>query len=480
MKPTREFTKKPTTTTRTISPESGQDLETLSEDAPVRCPFCGSRERQVKAGTNNGVQRYKCGNCKRRYTPLADGPGYSESVRTEAMELRAAGKTIREIARQLGVNHQSVANWLQKSATGTVPDAPAMLPAPPPGKPRPTIHDVAQYANVSPSSVSNYLNQKGRMAESTRRRIQAAMQELHFTPSALVRAIKQRRTGILGVMLRSLDSLNETEGPASFLVPALLRGINDGADAANNDLLLYTGGQRCRDDLEARFLGGHIDGLIWMTPEKESPLLERVVAAGLPVVALLTHEVPEGVHYVAADNQNGMRQLVRHLADQGHRRIAYVGPEWSTDFRDRHAGYHQAMIDLGLPWDQSLQVVIERERRGFTPDDARLILTTWLSLPNPPTAILCANDHQAAKLAEAIRTLGLRIPEDLALAGFDDMPIAEHVAGGLTTIHQPFRRMGQLAATYLLALIDGKPTETYGCVLSTELVVRTSTNFIRR
>ena len=453
--------------------------EICSEASPISCPFCGSKERQVKAGTNSGTQRYKCGSCKRRYTPLADGPGYTDAVRAQASQLRSQGKTIREIARQLGVNHQSVANWLHKQQEEATAEKVPLVPSPPSGKQRPTIHDVAQKASVSTSCVSNYLNEKGRMAESTRQRIQAAMQELHFTPSALVRAIKQRRTNILGVMLPSLDRLDETEGPSAFLTPALLRGINDGADAASNDLLLYTGGKRrSKDDLESRFLGGHIDGLIWMTPGKRTPLLERVVAAGLPVVALMTHEVPEGVSYVMADNLGGMRQLVEHLAEQGHQRIAYVGPDWSTDFRDRHEGYRQAMLARNLPLEQSLQVVTERH--DFYQEGSLRILASWLALASPPTAILCGNDHMAAQFVETIRTLGLRIPEDMAIAGFDDMPIAEHVAGGLTTIHQPFRRMGQLATENLLALVAGKPTDTKGSVLPTELVVRASTRFIRR
>jgi LacI family transcriptional regulator len=451
----------------------------MSEEIPlIRCPYCESIDRQVKAGTNNGTQRYKCGACKRRYTPFADGTAYPDSVRAQALQLRTEGKTIREIAHRLGVNHQSVANWLhqQQPANENAENETGSAPSAPTGKQRATIHDVARHADVSPSSVSNYLNQKGRMAESTRQRIRIAMEELHFTPSALVRAIKQRRTHILGVMLRSLDSLNETEGPGSFLVPALLRGINDGADVADNDLLLYTGGRRRhRDDLEARFLGGHIDGLIWMTPEKRTPLLERVVAAGLPVVALMTHEVPEGVSYVTADNKGGVHQLVEHLAAQGHRRLAFVGPDWSTDFRDRHEAYHEAIVALGFPWEPSLQIVVEREKQGFGLEEAREVLAAWLALAIPPTAILCANDHIAAPFAEAIRLRGLRIPDDLALTGFDDMPIAEHIAGGLTTIHQPFRQMGRLAAENLLALVDGKSDTPCQRVLPTELIVRAST-----
>ncbi|MGC4043125.1 MAG: substrate-binding domain-containing protein [Armatimonas sp.] len=442
-----------------------------NEASRISCPHCGSSERQVRAGTNNGIQRYKCGLCKRRYTPQATGVRHSEDVRAQALQLHTQGLPLREIARQLGVNHQSVANWVRPPQGAPTP---AITAPPSAGKPRPTINDVARRAGVSTACVSNYLNQKGRMAEATAQRIQAAMQALHFTPSALVRAIKQRRTQILGVMLPSLDSLDETEGAAAYLIPALLRGIHDGADAANHDLLLYTGGQRrSEDELEARFLGGHIDGLIWMTMGKRPPLLDRVVGAGLPIVALLTHEVPAGVSYVTADNRDAMRQLVQHLAEHEHRHIAYVGPESTTDFRDRHTGYRQALHALGLPHNPALQVIQPKQDCNLA--GSKRILAEWLALPTPPTAILCSNDHTAAQFAEAIRARGLRIPEDIALAGFDDMPIAEHVAGGLTTIHQPFRQLGQLAAEKLLALVHGTPVETYETVLPTELVVRGST-----
>lgn len=451
------------------------DTVDSNEASLPHCPFCGSSERQVRAGTNNGTQRYKCGYCKRRYTPLAATSVYKSDIREQAATLHAQGKPLREIARQLGVNHQSVANWVRQPQSELVRTAPTLS-----GKARATINDVARHAGVSTACVSNYLNQKGRMAEGTKQRIQAAMHELHFTPSALVRAIKQRRTGILGVMLPALDSLDETEGAAAFLIPALLRGIHDGADAANNDLLLYTGGElRSQSDRESRFLGGHIDGLIWMTMGKRTPLLDRIVAAGLPIVALLTHEVPAGVSYVTADNPGGMRQLVAHLAEQGHTRIAYVGPDWTTDFRDRHTGYRQALLALGLPHNPALQVVMSRAHSG--PEGVKRILNTLLTLPTPPTAILCSNDHTAALFADALKARGLRIPEDIALTGFDDMPIAAHVAGGLTTIHQPFRQMGQLAAEKLIALVQGNSSnsldcpESYGSVLPTELVVRGST-----
>ena len=344
------------------------------------------------------------------------------------------------------------------------------------GRQRPTIGDVARTAQVSESSVSNYFNGKGRMAEATRQRIAAAAAALHFTPSALVQAIRRRRTGILGVLIFGVGQLDEAGSPS--LTPALLRGIHDGAAAAANDLLLYTGWpQRDRGDLGIRFLDGHIDGLLWCSPEMTDPTFERVTSAGLPVVGLLTRHVPPGVGYVNADNLGAMAMLVSHLTARGHRRIAYMGPGSPSNLADRYDGYRQALAAQGLAWDPALQV----EGWGIAcgPDECARVLDAWLALPSPPTAILCWVDYLAAHFADALQARGLRVPEDMALAGFDDTPIAGHVAGGLTSVRQPFRRIGQLAAEGLLAMLAGEPADTCRLTLPTELIVRASTGVDR-
>jgi len=437
------------------------------------CPYCGDIEHQVKAGMNGGHQRYKCGLCQRRYTPESPGRGYADEVRARAALLRAQGTPIRQIARQLGVNHQSVANWLGKQEAEAASTFPASPPTP--MKRRPTIGDVARRAGVSTSTVSNFLNQKGRMAEETRQRVQAAMEALHFTPSALVQAIRHRRSNILGVLIFGLGSLDENTGPA--LTPPLLSGIHDGAAAAGNDLLLYTGWpHRARGDLGLRFLDGHIDGLLWVAPAADDPALERAVAAGLPVVALLTRHVPAGVGYVNADNIEAMRMVISHLVERGHRRIAFIGPERFSNFLDRQEGYRQALDALGLPWDPALQAAHDWKRQE--PQECARVLDSWLALPSPPTAIACATDHLAARFAEAIQARGLRVPEDMALTGFDDTPSAAHVAGGLTTVRQPLRQMGRTAAESVLALVEGKPADSCRLTVATELVVRASTGSI--
>src|SRR5579883_1049997 len=245
------------------------------------CPFCGREEDQVKAGLNGGNQRYKCGFCRRRYTPSLRERGYSHTLRQEALSLLGEGVSAREIGRRLGIHYRTVANWAaQNKNRSSVPDpaeAPASAgePAGSMGKRRPTIHDVAKQARVSVSTISNYLNNKGRMSQATSSRIQAAIETLHFTPSFLVRAIRQNRTRIIGVVIFGLGSLDER--PGTSLTPPILTGIDIAAQAASQDVLLYTDWSGPQGSISAdRFLGGHIDGLVWVAPQMHEPVLEKV------------------------------------------------------------------------------------------------------------------------------------------------------------------------------------------------------------
>jgi LacI family transcriptional regulator len=447
----------------------------------IACPHCHQSTRQVKAGISAGIQRYKCAFCQRRYTLESRTHGYSDELRRQAAHLYAQGKKIREIARQLGVNHQTVANWVHQQADSSAvspleasPDKPATVPAKPPtpGKRRLTINDVAERAGVSTSTISNYLNAKGRMSEATRARIRAAIDELHFTPSALIRAIRRRHTNILGLLIFGMANIHENVDAS--LGPPLLAGIYDAATTAGQDILLYTGWP----DLPERhsgldFLNGQIDGMLWVAPEIHTPALERIAVAGLPVVALLTRHVPEGTGYVNTDNIAAMQALVAHLAEQGRRRIAFIGPTYSSNFLDRLEGYRQGLASVGLPHDPALERAFETD--WWQKESYERALDAWFALPDPPDAIITQDDGWASVICKLVHARGLRVPKDIAITGFDDIPRARTICGGLTTIRQPFRQMGQIAVERLLALIEGASIEVGRVTVPGELVVRTST-----
>lgn len=460
------------------------EVKDLADEATVACRYCGRTEDQTRAGANrSGSQRYHCGACERHYTLRPRRHGYPDTLRRQAVEMHRAGVPFRRIGSILGVNHQSVVNWIRQHDGAAAPSsAPAAAsPAAPQGegenghsgKQRATIEDVARRAGVSVATVSNLLNNKGRMAEETRRRIRAAVEELHFTPNALVRAIRARRTRILGVLIFDLNRI-DANIERDLSIP-LLAGIYDAADAAGHDILLYTGwpGRPARHS-GLDFLNGHVDGLLWSVPEIGAPALERVAAAGLPVVAMLSRHVPDGVGYINADNIGATRDLIAHLAERGHRRIAFAGPApHSSNYADRLEGYRQGMAAAGLPADPVLEAISPESRRS---DEAcARIVDAWLALPAPPTAVVSVSDGWAEGIGNAAQARGLRIPDDLALTGFDDVPAARTVCGGLTTVHQPFRQIGSVAVERLIALISGAPIESCRVTIPTEQIVRAST-----
>lgn len=337
--------------------------------------------------------------------------------------------------------------------------------------PRTTIRDVALRAGVSTATVSNLLNGKGRLGEETRARIRTAIDDLHFTPNGLIRALQSRRTHVLGLLISDLEQL-EQHTHDSLTLP-LLAGIYQAADRAAQDILLYTGWPNRPERSSGRdFLDGRVDGLLWLAPDVASPALERLSAAGLPVMAMLSRHVPPNVLYINSDNLAGARDLVFHLAEQGHRRIAWAGPVHASNFQDRLDGYRQGLVQAGLPFDPVLTATDAALRS--TPRAYARALDTWLALPDPPTAVFVCTDRWAAWMADAASARGLSIPGDIALAGFDDLASAQTLCGGLTTVHQPFVQIGRTAVERLLRFIEGAPAQECCATLPVSVVPRTS------
>jgi LacI family transcriptional regulator len=388
--------------------------------------------------------------------------------------LSSQGVSAREIGRRLGIHYRTVANWTN-TKNRTVSEEPSLTEGPisvAPGKRRPTIDDVAKKARVSISTISNYLNNKGRMSRATSSRIESAIDELHFTPSFLLRAMRQNRTRIIGVVIFGLGSLDEK--PGESLTPALLTGIDTAAQAAAQDVLLYTdwGGPQGSISPD-RFLGGHIDGLVWVAPQMHEPVLEKVASAGLPVVAPLTRHVPDNVGYVNVDNIAAILLLVRHLAQLGRRRIAYVGPAHTSNYLDRRDGYRLALQAEGLAW--SAEIGEKRNENPWLWDHYYDGIDRLVTGKNRPDAIITADDGVAMLGIEILQKRGIRVPQEIAVTGFNDIPDARDFCGGLTTIRQDFRQIGRLGVERLVALIEGAPVEECRVTLSPELVVRATT-----
>lgn len=421
-----------------------------------------------------GVQRFKCVPCGKRYSLDTRPRAYASPVRDQALQLHAAGASIRKIARDLAVSPQTVSNWIKAAPEQSAPVAPASPPSPEqPNKPRVTIADVARHAGVSTSTISNYLNDKGRMSHETRQRIESAMKALYFTPSALIRAIRNRRTHTLGLVSYGIYDL-EHDVENSIIAP-ILGAINRAADTASYDVLLYTGWQhRSRSRTGSDFLNGQIDGLLWMSPSPNHEQLRFAAAAGLPVVSLLSRRVPDGVGYVVTDNIGGVRDLVNHLARSGHTRIALLGSAFTSDFIDRASGYREGLAAAGIAHDPEIEWT-GMKADSWSREVVDLVLERWLQLQDRPTAVVTIDDILASYVIELARARGLRVPEDLAVAGFNGLPATENLCGGLTTVCQPFNDVGRIAVERLDAMIHGAPVSECRVVLPASLALRAST-----
>lgn len=324
------------------------------------------------------------------------------------------------------------------------------------------IQDVAARASVSIATVSRVLNRSDhKVSAATRKRVMAAVEELDYRPNALARGLLMKRTMTVGVIIPDISNPYYAE---------IVRGIQDVADAKGYDILLQNTDRKAERIIKSIYLlrekivdgvifsGGIIHGYETLSALKE--LRGRVVVIG-------RHEV----NFPAAlvDNIGGATEAIQHLIDRGHRRIAFIGgPENSAAMTDRLKGYESALAQNGYPIDKDLLVFGD-----LTPESGNVAAETLLQRENRPTAVLAANDMMAFGTIYAARRLGFKIPDELAVVGFDDVHLSAFFDPALTTVEIPRYRMGQGAMEMLIDLISGKPFDRMRW-FKTRLIVRES------
>ena len=326
-----------------------------------------------------------------------------------------------------------------------------------------TIEDIARIAGVSEATVSRVLNQKPDVAPATRERILRIMEENGFVPSITAAGLAGGRTRLIGALVPSLT------WP---LIPEIMRGIAEVVEQTAYEMVLYSISHgKDRVSVIDRILGAKlIEGLVAVFPDggakpgyssgdhHVSQHLTDLYERGFPVVMIDDQSGPMRAPWVSADNRIGAYVAVKHLIDLGHRRIAHIkGPAIYQCTLDRYEGYRQALREAGLALDPSL--VVEGEFTSETGHDCAVAL---LSLPERPTAVFAGNDNMAYGVLTAAEEQGVRIPQDLALVGFDDAAPAAHTRPSLTTARQPFFEMGQQATRLLLSLVDTPRTTLPG------------------
>jgi LacI family transcriptional regulator len=312
---------------------------------------------------------------------------------------------------------------------------------------RPTIHDVAAAAGVSVATVSKAINGRYGIASETSRRVLQVVEEMGYQSSLGASSMRSSRTGVIGVLVADFEPFSAE----------ILKGVGTALRGTSYDLLAYSGAyQGDSDGWErkslSRLSGSLIDGAIMVTPTVLSP------SVGMPIVAVDPHTGPAEIPTVESDNFAGALQAINHLIELGHRRIGFLAgrPDLRSSIR-RSDGYRRALKAAGIPFDPSL-VAIGR----YQTETAREPAIALLSQPDRPTAIFGANDLSAIAIIEVATSMGLRIPEDLSVIGFDDIPEAARMNPPLTTIRQPMQRLGASAAGLLISLIRGdEPDETH-------------------
>jgi LacI family transcriptional regulator, repressor for deo operon, udp, cdd, tsx, nupC, and nupG len=331
---------------------------------------------------------------------------------------------------------------------------------------RPRMVDVARVAGVSQKSVSNVLGGYAEVSPELRAKVERAVALLGYVPNSAARTLRTGRTGVIALAVPNLSAPYFAELASHLTDAAAERGFTI--------LIDETHGEEDREALIARGLRHHvIDGLI-MSPLAMDPASIAAAARSVPMVLLGERELPASVDHVAIDNVTAAREATEHLLELGRRRIATVGApldDATSTGSLRLRGYQAAMIDAGLS-DEGLVVRTRRLQRHHGVEAAEQLLAA----PRPPDAVFCFSDMLAIGVMHALRMHGLRVPDDVAVVGFDDVSEAAYANPTLTSVHLDRRRIARAALDILVGRLDGSRAQGAGrTVIEHRLVVREST-----
>lgn len=319
--------------------------------------------------------------------------------------------------------------------------------------------DVARAAGVSVATVSKVINGRYGVSAATLEKVRTVIDELGYATSLGARSLRSHTTNVIGVLVAEFEPFS-TE---------LLKGVSDAIDGTGYELLAFSGGHRDvpvgweRRSL-SRLGGTLVDGAIIVTPT----VLDA--GNGIPVVAVDPHTGPSGVPTVDADNFAGAVLATEYLLGLGHRRIAHLaGRPGLESARLREQGFRAAMAAAGVAVDEALV-----RNAGFRAETATAPARELLTMSERPTAIFAANDLSAIRTMEVASELGLRVPDDVSVIGFDNVPESALAVPALTTINQPLRAMGATALNLLVRILQGQDLDATHVQLPTSMVERAS------
>ncbi len=339
-----------------------------------------------------------------------------------------------------------------------------------------TIKDIARVVGVSPTAVSRALNDYTDISEETRVKIKRIARELGYRRNAIARGLVRNKTDTVGLFVLG-------RGGSGFGDPfayEVVLGVMDTVSAAGYDLVLYgVGGQAV--GAAASYVGKckerRVDAVILMGIRTDDPQYRTLGDLDVPCVLIDVAPPHEGIGFVSSDNVSGTKQAVEHLLSLGHTRIAMLnGHPFATVSAERLEGYKLGLMNAGLPYDADLTF-----EGDFSQDSGARAAEYYWGLPaeRRPTAVVSASDIMAIGLIQGLKARGVRVPDDVSVVGFDDIPSAEHVEPPLTTVRQARYNLGATAARMVIQGVEqgrsyARPAAT-GVRLATQLVVRGST-----
>lgn len=296
-----------------------------------------------------------------------------------------------------------------------------------------TIKEVALKAGVSIATVSRALNNVGPVDERTRQHVREVARELRYVPNATGRSLSRRKTEAIGLLLPDLFGEFFSE---------VLRGSDQTAQQSNYHLVVSSSHNNRRQIRAAlTMMRGRVDALVIMSPHIDAETLNENLPQSLPVVLLNYQLESDAYDSITVDNFGGAKAMVSHLLEHGHRRVAIItGTPGNTDSDERLRGYHAALAAHGIAADEQLIVP-----GHFSEPSGVDAVRTLLALRQRPTAIFASNDAMAVGALSALRDAGVAVPEEMALAGFDDVPFAAYTTPTLSSVRVGIHALGVLA-----------------------------------
>lgn len=324
------------------------------------------------------------------------------------------------------------------------------------------IKEIARQAGVSIATVSRALNGNGPVKEQTRKKILDIAKQHNYTPNPIARGLSRKKTDTIGVILPELVD--------EFFMD-LIHGIDEEAYRSNRYILLSSShSQRNIVQTSLEFMtSGRVDGVILMAPQMQQSLTDLVSGSKKPIIMLNCGKEINRMVSFSINNYRGAFTVTQHLVEHGYKKIAIIqGPKGNCDAEERYRGYRAALGEFGLPVDSKFIV-----QGNFTIQSGYYAFNRLMTQDEKPQAIFAANDMMAIGVFEAAKRMSIKIPDDIAVVGFDDITLSKYLAPRLTTIHVPIQELGSKAVRYLIKMINCEvdPKEPYHEELSTGLMI---------